>query len=132
MHCTFLKLLLEKLDIKDINLIYDRIENHAQLNKEAFDLVTARALGKLPLILELGIPMIKMDGYFVAYKSSLYKKEVEISKHALEVLGSQIEKIIDIKLPLAYGDRSHIIIRKKKKTNKMYPRPFAMIKKKPL
>ncbi len=128
----FLKQLLNKLEIEDVKLIYDRIENYAQLNSEKFDLVTARALGKLPLILELGLPMNKINGYFIAYKSSLYKDEVESSHHALEVLGGQIERIVDIKLPLLYGDRTHIVIKKYKKTKKNYPRPFAMIKKKSL
>lgn len=129
---TFLKLLLKKLKIDDVKLIYDRIENYAQSNLEKFDVVTARALGKLPLILELGLPMNKIDGYFIAYKSSIYKEEVELSKNALEVLGGKVEKIVDIKLPLAYGDRTHIVIKKYIKTPKIYPRPFATIKKKTL
>lgn len=127
---TFLKMLLKKLEITDVTIVYDRIENYARSNLENFDIVTARALGKLPLILELGLPMTKINGYFVAYKSSQYIEEVNQSKEALYILGGKILKIVDIKLPQSYGDRSHIVIKKDKKTPKIYPRSFAQIKKK--
>ena len=129
---TFLNKLLEKLELKEIVLIYDRIENYAQSNLESFDVVTARALGKLPLILELGLPMIKLNGFFVAYKSSAYLEELEQSKDALRILGGEVLKIVDIKLPLSYGDRTHIVVKKINKTPKLYPRAFALIKKKTL
>jgi 16S rRNA (guanine527-N7)-methyltransferase len=129
---TFLKKLLEKLEIIDVSIIYDRIENYALSNFEVFDIVTARALGKLPLILELGLPMTKIDGYFIAYKSNQYIEEINESKQALKILGAEILKIIDIKLPQTYGDRTHIVIKKNKETPKMYPRSFAQIKKKAL
>jgi 16S rRNA (guanine527-N7)-methyltransferase len=127
---TFLKKLLDKLEIRDVSIIYDRIENYALSNFEAFDVVTARALGKLPLILELGLPMTKINGYFIAYKSSQYIEEVNQSSQALKILGGEIIKIVDIKLSKSYGDRTHIVVKKNKETPKGYPRAFAQIKKK--
>lgn len=129
---TFLQQLLNKLEITDVSIIYDRIENYALSNLEKFDIVTARALGKLPLILELGLPMTKINGFFVAYKSSQYLEEVNQSKQALKILGGKTFKIVDIKLPLSYGDRTHIVIKKIYETPKIYPRSFALIKKKTL
>lgn len=129
---TFLNQLLKKLHIDDIFLVYDRIENYAQLNHEKFDVVTARALGKLPLILEMGLPMTKIGGFFVAYKSNKYKTEVEQSKQAFKTLGGELTKVVNIKLPLTYGDRTHLVVEKIKTTPKMYPRSFALIKNKTL
>jgi 16S rRNA (guanine527-N7)-methyltransferase len=129
---TFLKQLLEKLGIKDVYIIYDRIENYALSNFEKFDVVTARALGKLPLILELGLPMTKINGYFIAYKSNQYIEEVNQSKQALKLLGGKIFKIVDITLPLSYGNRTHVVIKKIDATPNIYPRSYALIKKKTL
>jgi 16S rRNA (guanine527-N7)-methyltransferase len=129
---TFLKKLLDKLEIENVYIIYDRIENYALSNFEKFDIVTARALGKLPVILELGLPMTKINGYFIAYKSNQYIEEVNQSKQALKVLGGKIFKIVDISLPLSYGDRTHVVIKKIEATPKIYPRSFALIKKKTL
>jgi 16S rRNA (guanine527-N7)-methyltransferase len=127
-----LKQLLEKLGIKDVYIIYDRIENYALSNFEKFDVVTARALGKLPLILELGLPMTKINGYFIAYKSNQYIEEVNQSKQALKLLGGKIFKIVDITLPLSYGNRTHVVIKKIDATPNIYPRSYALIKKKTL
>lgn len=129
---TFLKNLVELLELKDVRLIYDRIENHAQTHRETYDVVTARALGKLPLILELGMPMIKIRGQFIAYKSGNYEEELSLSTEAIKILGGQLESIVPIQLPNQFGDRIHIIITKTHKSPSIYPRAFSAIKKKSL
>ncbi len=129
---AFLNQLLLKLEIDNVVLIYDRIENFARNNFEKYDVVTARALGKLPLILELGLPMTKINGCFVAYKSSQYKEEVSQSRFALDILGGKITNVISIFLPKEYGERTHIVVYKIKKTPIIYPREFSIIKKKSL
>ncbi|AUD62253.1 16S rRNA (guanine(527)-N(7))-methyltransferase RsmG [Tenericutes bacterium MO-XQ] len=129
---TFLKLLIEKLNLENVFLVYDRIENYARINHDSFDLVTARALGKLPLILELGLPMNKVNGYFVAYKSKSYEEELNEASNALRLLGGKLIKVISFEIPNAYGDRVHILIQKHKKSPLIYPRSFSAIKKKSL
>jgi len=129
---TFLKQLIEKLNLEHVFLVYDRIENYAKNHHNQFDLVTARALGKLPLILELGLPMNKIDSFFVAYKSKNYKEELSDSSNALIQLGGKLEKVVFFEIPHQYGDRVHLVIKKYKKSPSMYPRSFSAIKKKSL
>jgi len=129
---TFLKQLIEKLDLKNVTLIYDRIENYAKNHHNSFDLVTARALGKLNLILELGLPMNKVNSYFLAYKSKSYDEELTEASNALNLLGGKVIKVIPFEIPNAYGDRVHILILKHKKSPLIYPRSFSAIKKKSL
>ncbi len=129
---TFLKQLIEKLDLKNVTLIYDRIENYAKNHHNSFDLVTARALGKLNLILELGLPMNKVNSYFLAYKSKSYDEELTEASNALNLLGGKVIKVIPFEIPNAYGDRVHILIQKHKKSPLIYPRSFSAIKKKSL
>ena len=129
---TFLKQLIEKLDLKNVTLIYDRIENYAKNHHNSFDLVTARALGKLNLILELGLPMNKINSHFLAYKSKSYEEELAEASNALNLLGGKLIKVIPFEIPNAYGDRVHILIQKHKKSPLIYPRSFSAIKKKSL
>lgn len=128
----FLKKLIEKLNLMDVNIIYDRVENYAHKAINTFDIVTARALGRLPLILELGLPMVKINGLFIAYKTSNYEDELKDSKKAIEILGGKLKSISPIELPHEYGNRTHIIIQKNKKSPAIYPRLFSIIKKKSL
>jgi 16S rRNA (guanine527-N7)-methyltransferase len=128
---TFLKNLLEALCINDVELIYDRVETYALKHQNEFDIVTARALGSLQLIIELGIPMLKVGKYFVAYKGSNYQKEINESINGLKLLRSYVDKTYQMELPNDMGFRSLVLIKKEKHIDG-YPRSFAIMKKKPL
>jgi len=127
----FLEQLIEKLNIKNVTLVHDRVETYAIQHQNAFDLVTARALGNMSLISEMGIPMTKKNGYFVAYKAVRYEEEIKESEHALKVLGSEVENIKHFDLPKSFGSRVLIVI-KKNKSILGYPRSFAIMTKNPL
>ena len=61
-----------KIDFIVADIINARIENlsHKTSYREAFDYVTARALGNLSLITELALPFLKLNGKFIAYKAA--------------------------------------------------------------
>jgi len=128
---TFLEKLLEALHINDVELIYDRIETYAIKHQNEYDIVTARALGSLQLILELGIPMVKQGKYFIAYKGLNYDHEINDAKNAFHILSAKIKKIVKIDLPDDMGFRALLVIEKEKHING-YPRLYAIMKKKPL
>lgn len=125
----FLSRLINKLNIKNIKLIHGRAEELAKT--KSFDIILARAVSKLNILLELALPVLNTNGYFVAYKSINYQAELNEAKKALYLLGGELSEIveynIDDKLKHVY-----IIIKKVKTTPKKYPRKFAKIKKSPL
>jgi 16S rRNA (guanine527-N7)-methyltransferase len=125
----FLDSLIEKLALNSINLIHGRAE---ELDKSLeFDLVTARAVARLNILVELAIPFVKHGGYFVAYKSTNYESELLEAEKGITILGGQIESIYNYQV----NDEivhSLIIIKKVKQTPKDYPRQFSKIKKAPL
>lgn len=129
---NFLKELCNKLEIKDVEFICDRAENVAKERREEFDFVTARAVSALPTLLELTIPLVRVGGSFISYKGSNYLEEVEASKNALNVLSSKVNNCFEYELPNEMGKRCLIEVKKVKKTNLVYPREYAKIKKKPL
>lgn len=128
---TFLNQLIEKLNFEHVDMIHDRVETFALKHQMKYDLVTARALGTLSLILEMGIPMVKIGGIFIALKGINYENEFLQSKKGIEYLGC---KVLDIKkyiLPNQYGTRFHIVISKNQHI-KGFPRQFSVMSKKPL
>lgn len=102
--------------------------------REKFDVVTARAVGKLNLISELCLPLVKVGGIFIAMKSLGAKEELEDAKNAIELLGGRVKD--EISYSLTNGkealSRTLIIIEKIKSTDKKYPRNNSQISKKPL
>lgn len=126
----FLNELQEILGI-NFEVAHDRAEVYAKKNLNKFDCVTARALGELNLILEYGIPMLKVGGYFLAPKGAKYQEEIDHAKHALKTLQSEIVKITTFDLIEDSGFRANILIMKRAHVHG-YPREYAKIAKKPL
>ena len=127
----FLKSVIEKLNLKGINAIHERIEDYAKINRESFDIVTSRAVASLPLLSEMCIPLVCEKGLFIPMKADA-KDEIKSSKNAIKTLGGVLRDTILFKLPKDAGERTLIIIEKINKTSVKYPRKFSEIKKKPL
>ena len=127
---NFLNKVIEELELGNIKAIHTRIEDYAKENKEIVDVVTARAVAPLNILLELGINLTKIGKYFVAMKGNI-ENEPDYT-NALDKLNCIEEEIIKFKLPIEESNRSLIKIRKEKSTPKLFPRKYNDIKKKPL
>lgn len=131
-RCNFLNYVIKELDLKEINVVNDRAENYIKERRETFDIVTARAVAPLNILLELSIPFLKVNGYFIAMKGSNAKEELEIATHAYKVLNTKIEQEDIYTLPKNLGTRIIIKFKKLKETKDIYPRMYSKIKKQPL
>ena len=127
----FLKVVIKELGLENIETIHARAEEFASVNREKYDVVVSRAVSNLNTLLEYNIPLLKINKYFIAYKGNA-EQELKESTNALKVLNSVIENKIEFKLPKEESIRTLIKIKKQKPTNKIYPRKFSEIKKKPL
>ncbi len=128
---NFLKEVIKELDLKEIKAVHARAEEFSRLHREEFDIVTARAVAQLNVLLEYTIPMVKVGKYFIAMKGNISQEIVE-SKHACKELDSKIIEEISFPLPVDFANRTLLLIQKEKQTKKIYPRKFSEIKKKPL
>ena len=127
---NFLNIVIEELGLKNIVAIHARIEEFAKENEEKFDIVTARAVAPLNILLELGIKLVSVGKYFIAMKGNI-DNEPDYS-NAIKQLDCSLGNIIKFKLPIEESNRSLIKIKKEKKTSKLFPRKYSDIKKKPL
>ena len=128
----FLNETIKKLDLNNVKALHKRAEEYAKEMRESYDITTARAVARLPMLCELCLPLTKVGGCFIAMKAQSAKLELDEAKRAIEILGGKVEDVIDLKLPNDIGTRSIIIIRKIKETPIKYPRAFAKIKEMPL
>lgn len=126
--CESLSTLLE---LDNVEIVNKRAEEYIIEKREYFDIVSARAVKNLPVLIELSIPYVKQNGYFIAMKSD-YEEELNNSKNGIKVLGAEYIKTININLPNNTGIRNFILIKKVNKTNPKYPRNYSQIIKKPL
>lgn len=127
----FCESLSKLLELDNVEIVNKRAEEYIVEKREYFDIVSARAVKNLPVLIELSIPYIKQNGYFIAMKSD-YEEELNNSKNGIRVLGGEYIKTININLPNNTGIRNFILIKKINKTNPKYPRNYSQIIKKPL
>lgn len=97
----------EGLALNNLDTICGRVEN---LKNRHFDIITSRAVAQLDKISEYALPLLKKDGYFIAYKS---KKALEELKNAEKVLAkykAKVKDIINYTLPLDEVYERNLII----------------------
>lgn len=131
-RCNFLNLVIKELGLKDIYVINERAENYIINNREHFDIVTARAVAPLNILLELAIPFVKVNGTFIALKGSNVSSELASASNACKVLNTIVEDKNTFLLPKELGTRIIIKFKKLNKTKDIYPRIYSKIKKQPL
>ena len=128
----FLEVVIKELNLENIRCLAMRGEDFAKLHREEFDYVTARAVARLNILNEITLPLVKVGGYFIALKGQDGLIEIDECKDAFSKLGAKIDMIDEFNLPSENAKRINIFIKKEKKTNVIYPRDYAKIKKNPL
>jgi len=129
-RCQFLSDLIQTLDLKNVWVINDRAEN-LSCTREFYDVVTARAVASLAILLELCVPLVKVNGLMIAMKGQKALEELDEAKAALSLLKLRCVNAEPVTLPTA-GHRYNLIFKKDQKTELKYPRAYNQIKKKPL
>lgn len=129
---VFLNELVKKLGISNVTPIHGRAEEYAAEKRETFDVVTARAVARLNILIELCIPFVKKGGLFIAMKSKEAFDELNEAMAGIKLLGGEVVSKLDFTLPHDMGERELIVIKKVKDTPMKYPRKFSIIKNKPL
>lgn len=126
----FLKVVINKLNLKNIEVIHSRAEDYALKNRNKFDVTTARAVAHTSILLEYAIPLTKINGYFIPLKANMNEEIKEID-NAINELNVRLIKKSEFKLPIEGSTRT-ILLFEKLKDNKKYPRKYSEIKKKKL
>lgn len=131
---NFLKDLISKLGLTDVELVHGRAEDVGQnkLYRERFDIVTARAVARMSVLSEYCLPLVKKGGYFVALKGPKAEDELDDGKKALEVLGGKLIKDEELTLPESEEERTLVLVQKVKSTPKKYPRQAGTPRRKPI
>ena len=126
---NFLNEVVQKLNLNNVTLIHSRAEDYGRDHRECFDVVTARALSSLPVLLEYGVSLLKINGTLCAMRGN---DDSSDSLNAISQLNVSLEKVVHFQLPYEKSNRTLILFRKLSKTNIKYPRRFIEINKKPL
>ena len=125
---NYLNEIIKELDLKDIETKCLRVEDYAHIASEEYDLVVARAVSHLGILIETCTPLLKVNAYLIAMKSNV-EEEIKESSNILKNIKAEIKEVITFNLPIENSIRTLVKIQKKDKTPSKYPRPYGKIKK---
>lgn len=130
--CAFIQRAIDEAGIPNATVINARSEEVASTDRrDSYDVVTARAVGRLSTLAELASPLLEENGVLVAWKGKRDPDEEQQLERAAEQLAVHPEQILDV------GDRAgskhrHLhVLRKLGPTPADLPRRPGMAKKRP-
>jgi 16S rRNA (guanine527-N7)-methyltransferase len=130
--CEFMRRAAEAAGIANASVLNTRSEDLAAVEgREAYDAVSARAVGRLSTLAELASPLLKPNGVLVAWKGRRDVDEEQQLENASTALAVRPEAILDV------GDRAgsehrHLhVVRKSGPTPENLPRKPGIAKKRP-
>ncbi len=130
--CEFMRRAVEAAKIANATIVNARSEEVATgEDRDSYDAVTARAVGRLSTLAELASPLLRNGGTLVAWKGKRDPDEEAQLERAADQLAMHSEQILDV------GDRAgskhrHLhILRKLGPTPGDLPRRPGMAKKRP-
>ena len=133
---AFLRDLVERLELTDVEVITTRAEELARVEgyRGQFDTALARGVGAMPVLIEYALPLCKGHGRLLAWKGKDGPAEAEASANALKELGGKIAGIhsVDALSPPLPPDRWLVCVEKVRRTPGRYPRRVGVPAKQPL
>ena len=131
---AFLEKVIAHLNLRRISVYAGRAESlaHGSL-RESYDIVVARAVAPLNVLVELTLPFVRQGGVFIAMKQLNVNDELQQSLTAIERVGGSISiPPIEVDLPNLSPKRSLVIIHKNIPTPIELPRAAGIPQKRPL
>ena len=127
-HCRYLERAVEVSGLTNVHVVNSRIEDW----KWTGDVVTARALAALPVLLEYAAPLLELGGHAVFWKGAVSPEEDAAGRAAAEIVGMERVAVHPV-TPFA-GARDHTlhVFCKIAPTPERFPRRAGMASKRPL
>lgn len=133
---AFLSRVAETLDLQNVEVLTARAEELGHTDRrESFDFATARAVTAARALCELCLPLLRVGGTLLAYKTARAADEISEASNSARKLGGALLEPFDYTLTDSHGEPAVMRlqpIRKTAHTPPAYPRPWGKIKSNPL
>ena len=134
----FLEWLVSDLGLSGVEVVAERAESTGRREgyRASFDVATARAVGPLPVVLELTLPFCRPGGLVIASRGGSADEEAEQAAGAARELGGgapQVERPDLLRLVPGFAENTALLtVEKIAETPDRYPRRPGIHAKRPL
>ena len=124
---------VRELGLEDrAHALHGRVEDVAREEGQTYDVVTARAVASLNVLVEYAAPLLRKGGILVASKGRPTQEEREAGERAARLCGMEPVSRETYELPDEAGHREIYVYRKVSKPKVRLPRQSGMAKRSPL
>jgi 16S rRNA (guanine527-N7)-methyltransferase len=130
--------LIQAAELRNARSVTARAEDFARVpvalggGQEAYDAVTARAVGPLAVLVEYAAPLLREGGVLVAWKGARDGAEEAAGAAAAEKVGMAVKEVVPVR-PYEASENHHLhVFRKISPTPPGFPRRAGMARKRPL
>lgn len=130
---SFLQHIVQRLGLADVQILEGRAEDYGRQpeQREQYDVVLARAVAELRVLVELTLPFCRVGGVVIAQKRAGIDEEMRSAARAIDLLGGALGATIPVDLP-GVEPRQLLVLDKVAPTPPRYPRRAGMPEKRPL
>jgi 16S rRNA (guanine527-N7)-methyltransferase len=130
--CAFMNRAVGEAAILNATVLNTRSEDWASAEgRESYDVVTARAVGRLSTLAELASPLLKPNGVLIAWKGKRDEDEEDQLANASEDLAMTPNQVLDVGNRAGSQHRHLHVVRKTGPTPPNLPRKPGLAKKRP-
>ncbi|MEI7559734.1 MAG: RsmG family class I SAM-dependent methyltransferase [Actinomycetes bacterium] len=130
-RCEFIQEAAKAAEISNIETVWSRAEEWND-GAGTIDVVIARAVAQLPVILEYAATLLRDGGMVVAWKANLEPAEADAGAFAAEALGLSAPELLPVNPWPKGGRRNLVLSRKISPTPDRFPRRAGIAVKRPL
>ncbi len=131
---AFCRRVVDELGLQGVQVLHARAEQvgHDPAHREQYDWALARAVARMPVLLEYLLPLTRVGGCALAQKGEDAPAEAHAAGRALALLGGRLQRLVPVELPGVAETRYLVLCDKVASTPRQYPRRPGVPVKKPL
>jgi len=130
----FCRHIVNRLSLDQVTILSERAEVVGQdpAHRHTYDLAVARAVARMPILMEYLLPLVHRNGKVMAMKGETAHAETHSASQAIHILGGKLHKLVHVELPGVVEERFIVVVDKIARTPEEYPRRTGVPAKNPI
>lgn len=130
----FCRHIAERLNLTGVQVVAKRAEAVGQDpdHRQTYDLAVARAVARMPILMEYLLPLVHRNGQVMAMKGETAPAETQSAEKAIQLMGGKLNRLIHVELPGVVEERFIVVVNKVARTPEEYPRRTGVPAKNPI
>lgn len=126
--------IVNRLGLDHVTILSERAEvvGRDPAHRQSYDLAVARAVARMPILMEYLLPLVHRNGQVMAMKGETAPAETQSANQAIHILGGKLHKLVHVELPGVVEERFIVVVNKVAQTPEEFPRRTGMPSKTPI